>query len=949
MTSQLPSIDDPGFYAQAYASRLPKGRQGKSVEAVLTDDYSGLSLHLDLSEIQDPAQVRSTLRARRLAPLLFDAQGNLDRGAVQRAITCLNDNLYSLGPHRQEDALRREHLLGVLQRLYADTGLRTLLHGIARPTNHQHAERILRDTLGMPTGSSLTDAHARQAALTAWMSFLRQNVGSCFATAPAINIHTHQPELFLADVRELLNMGRLTRVFGGVEYSVPLSPSWGVGDLKKPFELMPDLTAVSKSPGLMAALEAAGLLDRQMTPAAKTREIRERLQRCCAQHLPRPTSADVLLQELLRDANGVTVEDLKEHELKSHSHLHPSLLMGLPKMSGKEKACRTYEQQLVAARTAFKALTDCALLKSWEFSVASFAESKADFVRWNLHASLGLGAQDAHGIGPSLYAGIERRLNRYNSLVQEYQDKYEQLFMRAKHLEGRLRRPSQEEVEWLRSAYNNCQIELDRTLDLRDEAHQKAAQFARLFPLLIEKYLAKFPDYFQEIYDADMQDVTTGPYDDSPAGFRLLYKHGRANTSLWTLIYSPSEFVDALTSFFVATEHEFGSDKALEGLRDDLSELVTAAVTQIRTREFLESALHRVAAAHGEPIVKNPLDHLDRIEKKPWVYVVGGAMDLLVNCYYKREQPLKKEERWVESPTDLLVFLVDTLKAIPHQHLKGYLQDPSRMMLVSSPTHAFLLRPGESPFKESWLDNTFTYTWVRDQLVIPRKQFVENLMLDRTAMRYLVEKWAGKVPIHSRKLFSDSFEPMPGFMGVPAFRQYAVARSAYGPSTLTADEIDGSLYAWLPLTPAHELRFRVRDVLSKLLVDESQAMELYDSTAPRLSTRNLFTSEELNDICLSLLILQMDRPHAAMNYPRLVREATQNLGWAMPPPIIVGDTNWVKPRFGFTVNPGTAAFELWRLDTLGFRAMPMSIWQHWMDGTRRDTWIVYTRPYEYGS
>ena len=80
----------------------------------------------------------------------------------------------------------------------------------------------------------MTDSHARKAVLSALLSSLRQNVGSCFATAPAILIQQDQPANFLGDMGQLLGTGRILRVYEGAEYAAPLSLSWGVGDLFRP-------------------------------------------------------------------------------------------------------------------------------------------------------------------------------------------------------------------------------------------------------------------------------------------------------------------------------------------------------------------------------------------------------------------------------------------------------------------------------------------------------------------------------------------------------------------------------------------------------------------------------------------------------------------------------------------------------------------------------------------
>src|SRR5258708_14991992 len=58
------------------------------------------------------------------------------------------------------------------------------------------------------------------------------------------------------------------------------------------------------------------------------------------------------------------------------------------------------------ARAAFKGLVDNALLKAWEFTLASFSEIKMEFSRWNLHTSLGLHHAEEGGVGKIIYTYI---------------------------------------------------------------------------------------------------------------------------------------------------------------------------------------------------------------------------------------------------------------------------------------------------------------------------------------------------------------------------------------------------------------------------------------------------------------------------------------------------------------------------------------------------------------
>ncbi len=87
----------------------------------------------------------------------------------------------------------------------------------------------------------LTDRHVICAILSALLCPLRQSVGSCFATAPAILVHEEQLELFLDDMQQLLYKGHSDSCFGrggvygadqpiagdrGIEEGLSASSSW---------------------------------------------------------------------------------------------------------------------------------------------------------------------------------------------------------------------------------------------------------------------------------------------------------------------------------------------------------------------------------------------------------------------------------------------------------------------------------------------------------------------------------------------------------------------------------------------------------------------------------------------------------------------------------------------------------------------------------------------------
>lgn len=970
-------LNHPLFFLRVFAlvtkhrRRFHKNGSSK-IHRIVREEYEELSRYVDRSQLQDSCSVRNLLRARELAHALVNDKGELQVQLLPEIIEDLKAHLYSIGPSRQYDSKRQEHILSVLMLLQERPELVRLLKKVSKPIAHKHAEDLIRDTLAIPLHTPIQDAHAKRAVLSAWLSYLRQNVGSCFATAPAEIIHDEQPEQFLQDLIDLLATGRLKRTFEGVEYTVPLSASWGSGDLKRPIiiqtrsqEIQPE---VWYAPGLIKAFESVGLLKEEESWKNKVAQLKNWITPILKQKqdLYQPytiVNPEDLLRAILLQVFGLTEQNIRDYQNRPKEIVQRHLILRAPiaiKNTGAMgERCSNFLQQFEIAKNAFKGLANNALLKAWEFTLASLSETKLEFTRWNLFASLGMGAQEPGGIGQRIYQIIQAKLDQANRKAQDIQAEYEMVFTQVKTLESRMRHTSTDkELQWLKVEYQSRANEFYFLEEQRDEAQTESKGLVHLYDTLYSSYVEIFKDYFQEVYDADMQEVVTGPFDDSPAGFRLLYKHGRSNTSQWTSIQNPSDFVDALTSFFVATEPQVADILGHESLKKDLSEVVTAIVNHVKTREFLETAFYRMAAAHRVQPIQDPLNHLDQIEKKPWVYTSGGTMNTLVSCYYRLPNRPVEVAKWVENQTELLVFLADTLKQIPYQQLAPYLAGKRSSMLMQSPTHAFLLKPNLSPFKEAWQNEEFTYTYVRDRLIKPMSDFIENIALTDEMMQFLIQVLLEKVPENFKPRFKTVFSYLMGPLNPILFRDYVVDILAtdrglqYGRTpVIAADEIDGLLYSHLPLCPMHEIKSRIHQILIVLPGIQSQQVEEILNLLDEIPLSRDFPwigANQLQEICKALLCLSHLRTSMPIDYHWQISQAAQKLGFAMPPPILFADTNWVKEEFGFVVSPGTGQLELWRLDYLGNTGYPMSSWRQWLDGSRPDqNWGVYVKPGEY--
>jgi hypothetical protein len=437
------------------------------------------------------------------------------------------------------------------------------------PLCHQGAEKLVRDTLFLISKKPIHEAHVRRAVVVAALSKLRQNIGSCFATAPAILIHDEQPENFIRDLLELLSTGRLKRTFGGVEYAVPLCLKYGN--------------------------------------------------------------------------------------------------------------------------------SDCALLKAWEFTLAAFSEVKMEFSRWNLYLSLGLHPEEKGGIGEVLYQALDAKLAWANRKTEEHQMDLQRAVDQLRTSEALLRQASTEsEMRRFKAECQTRYYHMQSCEELRDKFHNRAKQLSLFFSFLIRQYDTKFQEYFQEIYDPEMVEYHAQADEDRPAGFRLAYKHGRRDPTLWTLIEGPEVYIRSLVDFFTMTESQIAADSEVGEEKQTISEMTTAIIQHVRSEEFLKSSMAR-SAKYG---------------RTPWAYISGGTMETLLKTYYCREE-ITHESRWVEDPLDLSIFILETLKALP---------SPTTL-LMQSPTHAFILQPEWEPFCQGWKDTGFTYTWLRDHFINPMQEF----------------------------------------------------------------------------------------------------------------------------------------------------------------------------------------------------------------------------------
>lgn len=603
-----------------------------------------ISYYMDLCPIQDSLRYRARHLGLRIANLLIDEKGELNRGQLSELTHLLDQTPFILGPRREGDALIYAHIRRCLHAL--DAEIWTWLKKFSPPLCHKKAEEIIRKTLWPETFRVVQAVHVRKAVMAAWLTPLRQTTGSCFATAPAILVQGQSPIRFFKDLYDLLSTGQLKRTVAGKEYGVPLSLTSGMGELQR------IATGLENSPGLKIALESVGV--------SLTSSLQQKIRERGAQTIEK------LLRILLLEQLGITEEDVVDEEHLSRIQMTPLLAkqtaVYYQRPSERAQKVTEWKKKLAMASEAFIALTDCALLRSWEYTIASFCDVKTEFARWNLYIGLGLHPEQKGGIGAFLYGQVDGHLQKCNREIESLSREYQQELASIQALELMAETTTSEmRRNQLKSEWMSHNLSANSIAERRAGAVEKAEGLVSFFSSLIEQYDQKLQEYFQELFDPALLGEEAPVYEDSPAGFRLVYKHGRADASQWTLIYTGEQYVGCLRDFFSIVEPDIATPPQLG--RELVAGITTALIQFIQSSAFLSSAMERSRA-------------LGR--KSPWDYISGGTMQALLQAYCNRSQPFTEKKIVPHSAEELLDFLIEQKEG---------------PLLMQSPTHAFIVYP----------------------------------------------------------------------------------------------------------------------------------------------------------------------------------------------------------------------------------------------------------------
>ncbi len=343
------------------------------------------------------------------------------------------------------------------------------------------------------------------------------------------------------------------------------------------------------------------------------------------------------------------------------------------------------------------------LLKAWEYTMASLTDYDGRAYRYNFHSSLGLDPKDSEGIGKALLELFEKN---FSDAKEAYEKKFQDIRDHESALKSaQLRLNSAYRDEDIRRIQAEMQLENMRLDMLELDAHDikkklmTVQEGAKLFFEELDQALLK---EFYEVYDPQILGKSAEMYQDMEAGFRLVWTKGLKNITQHVRLSDLETYLLAIKEFFLGFEQKMKVDHPeLEKIIDSCARVVQQMVQSVPFRR--------------------------RIEKKhPWAYPSGGSLENLLEGYFEIKGPFQVETNKPQTPQDLFVFYLDLLKSLSSETIALFQNNPDKRLLALFPTHAFSLIPGEKKFREGWEDPGFSYTWIRDQVILPSKQILSE-------------------------------------------------------------------------------------------------------------------------------------------------------------------------------------------------------------------------------
>jgi hypothetical protein len=555
----------------------------------------------------------------------------------------------------------------------------------------------------------------------------------------------------------------------------------------------------------------------------------------------------------------------------------------------------------VEYKVPFTITANQTLLKAWEFTIASFTDYEINAFKWNMMAALGFDHEKEGGIGEVIYRHLEEKLRSSNESLFNMQQEYERARSQLAAIQSLMATSDPERLRRLKIEGESALYHLRSCEEMMEDAGEDSKNYSEFFKFILEQYELQFQFYFQELYDPDLFEISGGIFEDRPAGFRLVYKHGRSEPRVWELIKDEKQYIKSLRDFFISIEMALVNNCTWEKGKGEISLITQVVLEHLESEKFLKSSFERVLVFG---------------KKNPWSYISGGTLQSLVSCYFECKNKLIEEEILPEGPMDLVIKIVDLLKELPNP------KEGQHLLLIQSPTHAFLIDPSLSMLKKAASDSGFTYTWIRDEVIYPAQNFYRSQFLNAEQCEYLLHRvlLSLSIPI---SLALDSFllDDRHFSLKEAEERILGALRQLNLPNGLLLDAIHAQMAQALPFVDPKKYLPSIEGLILPKFMPFPQFLELLKWS--------FFKGKKWSDVA------------------QKVEKFLKVQGIVPPPFFYFADTNWAIYYFALVVNPVSLEPELWRSALDQSDAMMMREWSVLFNDPQKK-WKILREKSQYG-
>lgn len=659
-----------------------------------------------------------------LAQVLVLDSGSINFGIIERAA-----DFYI--PEKFKKTVAIDNLYLVLKELATNSTLWEIIANSKPPQSKEiPTDAAMRAFFGLDADQQISRRHAQVFVLSGLLGHVRQgNVGTCFATACLIKCLYAYPQFFAKDLSELTEKGSISRVLFSENRVFPMiervsneyldtlirADSHGKIRAVNFYSKKRDSTEKSPHPSKNAFLyEAPGII--AVCQAMRLRDAKEAVMAVIPK-LKESFSVNELIQQLAQYAYNQ--QESNPYWLRSQTKL-------------------SMEQLVSKGQFAFGIQTNHPLHRGYD----QVASSLVDI----------FGAQ--YYMPSWVYLTLENVLEKNaQHFPRSFQKKYK-LLIKEMFLPM---------ISRMRYRYNP---NFDTHKVLFDDGNHGVHDSNWYGYQLCDTGLPNDFAYSQNLYK---------DYHSARSFHTLERFDGYAPPQEWRSIETAEKFRDFLKEVAEATFSHLIQDIPSKVEREEWENVLEKMLQELAAPALIKKMICKILGPESDQKKKFEKNEFG-LDTTPWQFSWGGDFNEVLKTFFGFDDSPSKLKPYNGTPKEVLAKCINYIKGKPESFKEEYV-DAASQIIVTSPVHAFLLRPFEPTFKDAWTSSLNTNEYISQNVEGPglevahsrishrqRLELIAFVAENKWTSRYLEkEDWVRQqITEESKRIFDEKIATSPG-------------------------------------------------------------------------------------------------------------------------------------------------------------------------------------------